>query len=202
MTATEVVTQDSAQATRPTELCQLFAVLVSKWDEEQNNVTVQSAFSDRPARPVGSSWMVSSGPAGRGSGSIPAGVRSVLDTSTRRLLRSLAASWEAWFVRESHLLVDNLAFDRVHYFQIRLLQEDGMSAFGAVPGLTIFTLASVMLLGATYLGAATYLSFAGDSARTWRAVVAPVVLMFALTVALALISCIAENQFISRISGS
>jgi hypothetical protein len=33
-------------------------------------------------------------------------------------------------------------------------------------------------------------------------VVAPVVLMFALTVALALISCIAENQFISRISGS
>jgi hypothetical protein len=76
-----------------------------------------------------------------------------------------------------------------------------MSAFGAVPGLTIFTLASVLLLGATYLGAAAYISFSGEAQRSWQRVVVPVLLMFTLTTALALISAIAENQFMTKITG-
>jgi biotin transporter BioY len=76
-----------------------------------------------------------------------------------------------------------------------------MSAFGEVPGLTIFTLASVMLLGATYLGCAAFISFSGEAQRAWKKVVIPVLLMFILTTALALISAIAENQFVNRITG-
>jgi hypothetical protein len=76
-----------------------------------------------------------------------------------------------------------------------------MSAFGAVPGLTIFTLASVMLLGATYLGCATFISFSGEAQRSWPKVVIPVMLVFTLTTCLALISAIAENQFVNRVTG-
>jgi hypothetical protein len=80
-------------------------------------------------------------------------------------------------------------------------QEDGMSAFGAVPGMTIFTLALVMLLGGTYLVTAAFLSWSGGAARAWKVVVMPVMFMFAITVALALITAIVENQFHTRITG-
>ncbi|HVC23015.1 MAG TPA: hypothetical protein VNH82_06275 [Candidatus Dormibacteraeota bacterium] len=76
-----------------------------------------------------------------------------------------------------------------------------MSAFGAVPGLTIFTLASVMLLGAAYLGCAAFISFSGEAQRSWPKVVIPVMLIFTLTTCLALISTIAENQFVNRVTG-
>lgn len=76
-----------------------------------------------------------------------------------------------------------------------------MSAFGAVPGLTIFTLASVMLLGVAYLGCATFLSFSGEAQRSWPKLVIPVMLIFALVTSLALISAIAENQFVNRVTG-
>jgi Na+/phosphate symporter len=76
-----------------------------------------------------------------------------------------------------------------------------MSAFGAVPGLTIFTLASVFMLGATFLGCATYISFSREGQASWRRVAIPVLFMFGLTTALALISAIAENQFVNRITG-
>ncbi|MGH7758452.1 MAG: hypothetical protein ACREN7_03985 [Candidatus Dormibacteria bacterium] len=76
-----------------------------------------------------------------------------------------------------------------------------MGAFGHVPGLTIFTLASVIVLGAAYLASATYLSFAVAAHRTWRVAVLPVLGIFVLTTCLALISAIAENQFVTRITG-
>ncbi|MGC2190794.1 MAG: hypothetical protein WA751_00460 [Candidatus Dormiibacterota bacterium] len=76
-----------------------------------------------------------------------------------------------------------------------------MSIFGAVPGLTIFTMASVLVLGATYLGCATYISFSRSGQITWQKVAIPVLLMFSLTTAVALLSAIAENQFVNRITG-
>ncbi|MGC1184374.1 MAG: hypothetical protein WBA31_04375 [Candidatus Dormiibacterota bacterium] len=76
-----------------------------------------------------------------------------------------------------------------------------MSAFGAVPGLTIMTLAAVMLLAGGYLGAATYVGFSTDGQHAWKRVAIPVVFLFALTVAFALISAIAENQFVNRVTG-
>jgi hypothetical protein len=76
-----------------------------------------------------------------------------------------------------------------------------MSAFGAVPGLTIFTLASVIVFGATYLGAATWITHSGEAQRSWKYVAVPVVFMFGLTLAFALISAIAENQFVNRLTG-
>lgn len=76
-----------------------------------------------------------------------------------------------------------------------------MSIFGAVPGLTIFTLASVFVLGATYLGCAAYISFSREGQLSWQRVAIPVFLMFALTTAFALISAIAENQFVNRVTG-
>lgn len=76
-----------------------------------------------------------------------------------------------------------------------------MSAFGAVPGLTIATLAAVIVLAVGYLGAAAYVSFAGDGQTAWKRVVVPVVLLFMLTTAFALISAIAENQFVNRVTG-
>lgn len=76
-----------------------------------------------------------------------------------------------------------------------------MAAFGAVPGLTIFTLASVMILGACYLGCATFISFSVTAQRSWQKVLIPVFLIFSLTTALALISTIAENQFVTHVTG-
>ncbi|MGH7641235.1 MAG: hypothetical protein ACREOL_10080 [Candidatus Dormibacteria bacterium] len=76
-----------------------------------------------------------------------------------------------------------------------------MGAFGHVPGLTIVTLASVMLLGVTYLGCATIISWSREGQAIWKAVVFPVLFMFALTVALVLVTAIAENQFANRITG-
>ncbi|HEY6538434.1 MAG TPA: hypothetical protein VI138_05265 [Candidatus Dormibacteraeota bacterium] len=76
-----------------------------------------------------------------------------------------------------------------------------MAAFGAVPGLTIFTLAAVIILGGTYLGAAYYVSFAGAGQSVWKRAIVPVCLMFVLTTVLALLSAIAENQFVNRVTG-
>ncbi|MGH7665784.1 MAG: hypothetical protein ACREN1_00485 [Candidatus Dormibacteria bacterium] len=76
-----------------------------------------------------------------------------------------------------------------------------MSAFGAVPGLTIFTMGSVIVLGVVYLVAATYVCYAGDGRPTWKFAAIPVALVFALTTALALISTIAENQFVTHVTG-
>lgn len=77
-----------------------------------------------------------------------------------------------------------------------------MSAFGAVPGMTILTMASVILLGVAYLGTAALLSFSGEAQRAWRPVLVPVISLFAITTAFALISAILENQFITRITGN
>lgn len=77
-----------------------------------------------------------------------------------------------------------------------------MSVFGAVPGMTIFTMAAVILLGVTYLGTAALLSFSGEAQRAWRPVLAPIIFLFVLTTVAALISAIVENQFITRITGN
>ncbi|MGH7610110.1 MAG: hypothetical protein ACREOD_09305 [Candidatus Dormibacteria bacterium] len=76
-----------------------------------------------------------------------------------------------------------------------------MGAFGNVPGLTIFTMASVIILGGAYLATATYLSFAVAAHRTWRVAVLPVIGIFLLTTCFALITSIAANQFITRVTG-
>ncbi|MGH7691279.1 MAG: hypothetical protein ACREOA_01025 [Candidatus Dormibacteria bacterium] len=76
-----------------------------------------------------------------------------------------------------------------------------MSAFGAVPGLTIFTLAAVMMLAVVYLVAATYVCYAGDGRPTWKFAAIPIALVFALTTVLALLSTIAENQFVTHVTG-
>jgi hypothetical protein len=76
-----------------------------------------------------------------------------------------------------------------------------MSAFGAVPGLTIFTLASVMVLAACYLGVATYICWADAGHRHWKVAALPVLGLFVLTTCFALISAIAENQFVTRVTG-
>ncbi len=76
-----------------------------------------------------------------------------------------------------------------------------MSAFGSVPGLTIFTLALVLILGGGYLATAAYLSFSIAAHRTWKVAVLPVTGLFLLTTAVALISAIAENQFTTRVTG-
>ncbi|MHB1526884.1 MAG: hypothetical protein ACYDEA_01210 [Candidatus Dormibacteria bacterium] len=76
-----------------------------------------------------------------------------------------------------------------------------MSAFGSVPGLTILTMALVLLLGGTFLTTAVFVSFSSAAQRSWKVVVIPVAFMFVLTMGLALISAIAENQFATRITG-
>jgi hypothetical protein len=77
-----------------------------------------------------------------------------------------------------------------------------MDVFGAVPGMTILTMALVLILGATYLGAATYISHSGDAQRSWKFVVLPVIFMFILTDCVALASMIVENQFVTRVTGN
>ncbi|HVC23287.1 MAG TPA: hypothetical protein VNH82_07685 [Candidatus Dormibacteraeota bacterium] len=77
-----------------------------------------------------------------------------------------------------------------------------MPVFGAVPGMTILTMALVLVLGATYLGAATFISHSGGAQRSWKFVVIPVVFMFLLTDTVALIAMIVENQFVTRITGN
>jgi hypothetical protein len=76
-----------------------------------------------------------------------------------------------------------------------------MSAFGAVPGLTIVTLASVMVMGACYLGVATYVCWSDSGHHHWRAAALPVVGLFAITTCFALIAAIAENAFVTRVTG-
>jgi len=76
-----------------------------------------------------------------------------------------------------------------------------MSAFGAVPGLTIITLASVFVLGAGYLAAATYVCWSESGHRRWHFAALPVVGLFALTTCCALIAAIAENAFVTRVTG-
>ncbi|MGA8206868.1 MAG: hypothetical protein WB867_02390 [Candidatus Dormiibacterota bacterium] len=76
-----------------------------------------------------------------------------------------------------------------------------MSAFGAVPGLTIITLASVMVMGFAYLAAATYISWSDSGHRHWKVATLPVLGLFALTTCFALIAAIAENQFVTRVTG-
>jgi hypothetical protein len=76
-----------------------------------------------------------------------------------------------------------------------------MSAFGAVPGLTIITLASVMVLCFVYLAAATYICWADSGHRHWKVATLPVLGLFALTTCFALIAAIAENQFVTRVTG-
>jgi hypothetical protein len=77
-----------------------------------------------------------------------------------------------------------------------------MPAFGAVPGMTILTMALVLMLGATYLGAAAFISHSGGAQRSWKFVVLPVVFMFFLTDTVALISMIVENHYVTRITGN
>ncbi|HVC39710.1 MAG TPA: hypothetical protein VNH20_07060 [Candidatus Dormibacteraeota bacterium] len=77
-----------------------------------------------------------------------------------------------------------------------------MPVFGAVPGMTILTMGLVIVLGATYLGTAAFLSHSGGAQRSWKFVVLPVIFMFFLTDTVALISMIVENQYVTRITGN
>lgn len=76
-----------------------------------------------------------------------------------------------------------------------------MSIFGTVPGLTVFSVACVVLLGGTFVGVATLLSESVSAQRVWKPLVISVVLMFALTTAIVLIATIVENQNMTRITG-
>lgn len=76
-----------------------------------------------------------------------------------------------------------------------------MPAFGAVPGLTVFSTACVVLLGACYLGVAAVISQSESARRIWKRLATVVVLMFALTTAVVLITTIVENQYTTRITG-
>jgi hypothetical protein len=81
-------------------------------------------------------------------------------------------------------------------------RENCMSVFGSVPGMTILTMASVLLLGATFLGAAIYVTHSGEAQRAWKAVLLPVIFMFVLTDLFALSAAIVENHFVTRITGN
>ncbi|HUY10452.1 MAG TPA: hypothetical protein VMW80_13595 [Candidatus Dormibacteraeota bacterium] len=77
-----------------------------------------------------------------------------------------------------------------------------MDVFGAVPGMTILTMALVLMLGATYLGTAAFISHSGGAQRSWKFVVIPVIFMFFLTDFVALTAMIVENQFVTRVTGN
>ncbi|HVB13774.1 MAG TPA: hypothetical protein VNH38_03330 [Candidatus Dormibacteraeota bacterium] len=77
-----------------------------------------------------------------------------------------------------------------------------MGVFGAVPGMTIATMALVLMLGATYMGTVAFISHSGGAQRSWKFVVIPVIFMFFLTDAVALAAMIVENQYVTRITGN
>lgn len=77
-----------------------------------------------------------------------------------------------------------------------------MAVFGAIPGMTILTMALVLMLGATYLGAVIFLTHSGGAQRSWKFVVLPVIFMFFLTDFVALTAMIVENQFVTRVTGN
>ncbi|MFZ0168209.1 MAG: hypothetical protein WA695_03910 [Candidatus Dormiibacterota bacterium] len=77
-----------------------------------------------------------------------------------------------------------------------------MAVFGSVPGMTILTMASVLMLGATFLGAAVYITHSGEAQRAWKPVIVSVMIMFVLTDLFALSAAIVENQFVTRVTGN
>ncbi|HVA21881.1 MAG TPA: hypothetical protein VNN74_07280 [Candidatus Micrarchaeia archaeon] len=75
-----------------------------------------------------------------------------------------------------------------------------MGIFGAVPGLTIFAIASVFCMAIAYVAGAALLSFGGTMQRA-RIAVLTVSILFTLTTVVALLAAIEEGGFATRVTG-